>query len=299
MGLIVNGEAVPEVALAAEAESLLSRFQQLSDEQRRQYGFTAEAMRHRAAEWARENVIERTVMRQAAFEDAEPIPDDVLEKAVEDMYKRFGGKEKFQESGLSEDDIRTEAEAAVRLDRLIGRITSQVKDAKTKELAEYYRKHKEEFQVGAQVHAAHIVKHVNEDVTKEQAREAINAVEAELAAGATFEEIADRDSDCPGDGGDLGWFGPGKMVEKFEDVVFGMEPGEVSPAFKTVFGYHIVKLYEKKPATFKPLNEVRGDIEKILKQQKETKALEDFVDKLKERAVVEDTTPAEAAATQS
>ena len=295
MDLIVNGEAVPEAALAAEAESLLARFQQLSEDQRREYGFTDETMRQRAAEWARENVIERTLMRQAAFEDKDPIPDDVFEKAIENMYKRFGGKDKFHQSGVPEEGVRLEAEATIRLDRLLGRITSQVKDAKTKELAEYYRKHKDEFQVGETVRAAHIVKHVNEDVTKEQAREAIAALEAELNSGATFEEVADRASDCPGNGGDLGWFGRGKMVQRFEETVFELEPGQVSPIFKTEFGYHIAKVYERKPSTIKPLNDVRGQIEKALRQQKETKALEDFVDRLKEQAVIEETTPAEAA----
>ena len=297
MGLTVNGEIVPDAALAAEADSLLARFQQLSEDQRRQYGFTDETMRRKATEWARENVIERTLMRQAAFEDTEPIPDDVFEKAVENMYKRFGGKDKFQESGITEEGVRQEAEATIRLDRLVGRITSRIKEAKTKEAAEYYRKHKEQFQVGETVRAAHIVKHVNEDVTKEQAREAIDALKAELDSGAEFEELADRSSDCPGNGGDLGWFGRGKMVPRFEEVVFELEPGEVSPVFKTEFGYHIAKLSQKKPATMKPMNEVRSEIDKALRQQKETKALEDFVDGLKEKAVIEETAPAEAVTT--
>ena len=294
MGLTVNGEAVPEAALAAEAESLLSRFRQLTDEQRSQYGFTEESMRQRAAEWAKENVIERALMRQAALEDRTPIPDDVFEKAVENMYKRFGGKDKFQESGLSDQDIRREAETSIRLDRLVGRVTSKVKAPKTKEAAEYYRKHKERFEEGETVRAAHIVKHVNEDVAKEEARQAIDALKAELDAGASFEEVADRASDCPGNGGDLGWFGRGKMVERFDAVVFDLEPGQVSRVFRTEFGYHIAKVHERKPATLKPLNDVRPQIDKALRQEKETKALEDFVDGLKEKAVIEDDAKVEA-----
>ncbi len=294
MGLTVNGEAVPDAALAAEAQSLLARFQQLPEEQRRQYGFTDETMRQRAAEWARENVIERTLMRQAAFEDQSPIPDDVFEQAVENMYKRFGGKEKFAESGLAEEDVRREAEAGIRVDRLVGSIAGKVKDPKTKEAAEFYRKHKEQFEDGETIRAAHIVKHVNEEVTQEQAREAIDALKAELDAGAAFEELADRASDCPGNGGDLGWFGRGKMVERFDAIVFELEPGEVSRIFKTEFGYHIAKLHERKPATLKPLAAVRDQIDKVLRQQKETKALEEFVDRLKEKADIQQSAPTEA-----
>jgi parvulin-like peptidyl-prolyl isomerase len=294
MGLVINGEETPETAIAAEAESLLQRFQRLSPEERQRYGFTDETMRRRAAEWARENVVERVLMRQEALRDPSPIPEDVFDKAVENMYNRFGGKEKFAESGMTEEDIRREAEAAIRVDRLIGKVASPVKAPKPKELAEYYRKHKDNYRVGESLRAAHIVKHVNEKVSKDEARQAIEAAKAELDGGADFEELADRVSDCPGNGGDLGWFARGKMVEEFEEVVFAMEPGEVSGIFESVFGFHIAKVYEKKPATVRPLSEVRDEIEREVKRERETKALEEFVDRLRESAKIVDTTPAEA-----
>lgn len=290
MGLIVNGEEVPQAALQAETEGLMGRFRNLSDAERQQFGFDQETMQQRAEEWARENIVERTLMRQEALKDVEPIPDEVFETAVENMTQRFGGEEKFAESGVTAEIVRHEAEAAIKLERLIASITARVKPPKTKEVAEFYRKHRQNFTVAESIRASHIVKHVNEETTKEDARQAIDAVKAELDAGASFEEQADKLSDCPGNGGDLGWFARGKMVEPFEDVVFEMEPDSVSDVFKTVFGFHIAKVYEKKPETLRPLTEVRDDIEKELRRLSEAKLLEDFVDGLKERATIETAT---------
>ncbi len=288
MALLVNREQAPEAMLAAEAESLMARFRQLSPEQLSQFGFEERSMEVRAREWARENVIERMLMRQEALRDPEPIPDEALQKAEEAMYQRFGGREKFQESGMDEAGIRAEAEAMVKLDRLLGRITTRLKPPKTSEVASRYRHGKDRWKVGPQVHAAHIVKHVNEQVSEEDARKAIDEAKAALDGGAAFEEVADKFSDCPGNGGDLGWFGEGKMVEEFEAVILGMKPGEVSGVFRSVFGFHIAKLFAMKPPSQRPLSEVKGEIEQELKREAETKAVEAFVDKLRESAVVEE-----------
>jgi parvulin-like peptidyl-prolyl isomerase len=292
MALTVNGEQASDTVLAAEAESLLARFRQLSPDQRTQFGFDEQTMKQRAREWAVENIIERMLMRQEALRDPEPVPEETIQKAEEAMYQRFGGREKFQESGMTEADIRAEAEATVKLDRLLGRITSRVKPPKNNEIAARYRHGKDRWKTGEQIRAAHIVKHINEQVPEEDARKAIDEAKAELDAGAAFEDIADKSSDCPGNGGDLGWFGRGKMVDEFEEVVFEMQPGEVSRVFRSVFGFHIAKLHEVRPPAQRPLSEVKDEIEQELKREAETKAVEAFVDKLREKAVIEVAEPA-------
>ena len=292
MGLVVNGESAPDSMLQAEEQSLLQRFRQLPDQERASHGFDEPTMQARAKEWARENIVERLLMRQKALEDSEPIPEEVLENAVEVMYKRYGGKEKFAESGLTEDDIKREAETNIRLDRLLGGITAQVKPPKTKDVAAFYRSNRDRWKVGERVHAAHIVKHVNEQANAEEAEKAINEAKSKLDQGAKFEELADEDSDCPGSGGDLGVFPRGQMVEEFEEIAFALEPGKTSEPFKSVFGFHIVKVYEKMPQTVRPMNEVRAEIEKELQKQRETKAVEDFVDELRAKAKIEDSVAA-------
>lgn len=295
MELMVNGERAPETMLAAETQSLLARFRQLSPEQRAQFGFDEPSMEQRAREWARENVIERMLMRQEALRDPEPVSDETLQKAEEAMYSRFGGRAKFEEQGMDAASVRAEAEATVKLDRLLGRITARVKAPKTSDVAARYRRDKERWKTPEQVRAAHIVKHVNEQTPEEDARKAIDEAKAKLDAGEEFAAVADALSDCPGNGGDLGWFGPGKMVEEFENVVFAMAPGQVSGVFRSAFGFHIAKMLGVRPPALRPLSEVKGEIEQELQREAETKAVEAFVDKLREKAKIEAGEPAGAA----
>lgn len=80
--------------------------------------------------------------------------------------------------------------------------------------------------------------------TEEEAKKLYN----EIKNGASFAKIAEEKSLCPSgqNGGDLGFFGKGMMVKPFEDAAFSMEVGEVSAPVETQFGWHLVKLLDKK-----------------------------------------------------
>ena len=100
----------------------------------------------------------------------------------------------------------------------------------------------------------------------------------QIIAGASFDELAKKESDDAGSGargGDLGSFGHGQMVPEFEQVAFTSKVGEIPPVVKTQFGYHIIKV-EAHDAT--PLAQVRPTIEKNLKQTKLHAALDAIKD---------------------
>lgn len=100
-----------------------------------------------------------------------------------------------------------------------------------------------------QIRASHILltfKGASQSATRRTRLEAeatINVLLGELAAGADFAELARRHSDCPSseDGGDLGYFGRGAMVEEFEDAAFALAQGEVSGVVETSFGFHLIQ----------------------------------------------------------
>jgi parvulin-like peptidyl-prolyl isomerase len=79
--------------------------------------------------------------------------------------------------------------------------------------------------------------------TKEQAAQQIQALKAQVDAGADFADLARQHSDCPSrsKGGDLGAFGRGQMVGPFEDATFGMAVGATSGVVETQFGYHLIR----------------------------------------------------------
>jgi len=97
-----------------------------------------------------------------------------------------------------------------------------------------------------QVRARHIL--ISTAGGEEAAREKAETILEQLRRGADFEELAKANSDDPGTaefGGDLGFFGRGRMVPEFENAAFGLEPGEISDLVKTPFGYHIIQTVEK------------------------------------------------------
>jgi peptidyl-prolyl cis-trans isomerase D len=94
---------------------------------------------------------------------------------------------------------------------------------------------------------------------------------AKAKAGADFAALAKQYSEDETNntkGGDLELFGRGQMVPEFDAVAFALEPGQVSDPFKTSFGYHVVKLMEKQPATSLPLADVQAQIEDQVKWQR-------------------------------
>ncbi len=114
-----------------------------------------------------------------------------------------------------------------------------------------------------EVKASHILKLTKmlPDDQKEQARRQIDSIYDVLVAGADFAEVAARESQDPGsarNGGSLGWFGQGRMVQPFDSISFAMKPGEISRPFETDFGYHII--YKEDERGVQPLDSLRGNL---------------------------------------
>lgn len=140
-----------------------------------------------------------------------------------------------------------------------------LKDVKVneEETLSYYEKNKNQFVEGESVRASHILID-DEDKAKEAAQE--------IKAGLSFEEAAQKYSACPSSaqGGDLGFFTRGKMVPQFEEAAFKMEVGEISQPVKSDFGYHIIKLVDKKEEDSKSYDQVKEEIRQrmlLIKQQ--------------------------------
>jgi len=234
-------------------------------------------------EWARENVIERMLLKTAALADPEPIPPEVVDKGVEAVKTEAGGKVGCGTRN-TDGDVREQVETQYRIERLLARVQSNVNQPKQKEISEFWKRNKERFTTPELIHAAHIVKNVDEQHDEESARTAIEAASAELQAGAPFADVADRYSDCAGNGGDLGWFPRGEMVSEFDAAVFDLPIGSVSPIFRSPFGFHIATVYERKPAGLLSFKEVEGNITAHIVNEKRQKAVEDYLDSLRAKA---------------
>ena len=100
--------------------------------------------------------------------------------------------------------------------------------------------------------------------------------------------LVDKYTDCADNGGDLGFIMKGQMVEEFEDVVFNLGIGRRSDIFRTRFGFHIAKVYAREPEGVASLEDVTEKITETLEEQMRGKAIDDFVDSLRDKAKIEE-----------
>ena len=286
MALYVNGEKIADKEIEAEMEKLRPDYERVFVEQ------SPAEQEKQLREWSRENVIEAVLMRQAARNDAEPVPAEVVEQAFQALVEEQGGMDKlFENLGTSfesEEQLKKDIEQRLRLERLLAKVNDEAGEPNEKEIRNYYESHIDKFTFPETVRASHIVKHITPDVEPEQARQELDKVLIELENGADFIELAQKHSDCPDRGGDLGFFARGQMVERFEDVVFDMQIGDISDVFETEFDIHIATVTDKKPSVPCPIEDVQDVVVRELKQEMQQKAIEKFVDAEKEKAIIEE-----------
>ena len=134
---------------------------------------------------------------------------------------------------------------------------------------------------------SHIVKHINEEQTEEQARRGIDLALTELENGTDFATVAEMFSDCKENRGDLGEFHAGTMVPEFEDAIRDLEPGQRTGVFRTGFGFHVAELRSKTPAGFLTLEEVQEDIYRVLTKISEHREYSRMIAVLRDQANIE------------
>ncbi len=129
------------------------------------------------------------------------------------------------------------------------------------EIEKYYRENEQQYTTPEQIRASHIL-FKTEGKDEADVRKTAEAVLAQVKAGADFAALAKKHSEDTSaeQGGDLDFFGRGRMVKEFEDVAFSLPVGEISDLVKTPFGFHIIKVTDKKAESKRPLDEVRQQI---------------------------------------
>ncbi len=271
MALLVNGEYIDDAAIRDESELIRQRLQHEMP------GEDAPEIDMKVREWALDNLIERALLRQAAwgFAEAQSAPDESL----------------TQESQL------TESQLDRRVAAFIDHLTGNIPRPHRREVSDYYRKNQILFLAPECVHASQIVKHVDERVSEAEARAGIETSEAALRSGRSFAEVADEYSDSPGEGGDLGWLSRGRIADEFDAVVFALKPAQVSPIFRSPFGFHLAKLHARKKAGVLPLREVYSLAEELMMKRKRDEAMERFLDDVRAKSDIRRVSPAKPEAT--
>ncbi|MHC4482811.1 MAG: peptidylprolyl isomerase [Planctomycetota bacterium] len=284
MTLIISGEKIEDSVIQQEAERLRPHYEQVfsdKDPQEREV---------QLLDWSRENVIERVLLNQHAKKCGKQIPKADLEAAFERIRKQYQDKEQLKtEFGTdNEKQIKEQIELRMKAEQLLQDVCKDLPEPSDDAVLEFYEGNKEQFKSDEQVRVAHIVKHISGHTDEAAAYNTIVKAENELENGAVFEMLVAKYSDCPENGGDLGYITKGEMVEEFDDAVFNLGVNKVSKIFRTRFGYHIAKLYDRKPAVIPSLKEVKNQVVHELKEQMRNNAIDEFVDRLKSKANIEE-----------
>lgn len=226
--------------------------------------------------------------------------DDQTEIAFERILKQNNLSEEqaqqiLEKQGRTLESFKKELRQAVELNLQTERLRESVVgpiEPTDQELAAYLEEHRDEYDSPEEVHARHILIRVSENASEAeiaQAKKQIEDIKKELESGADFAELAKKYSQDPGsaqNGGDLGFFSRGQMVKEFEDAAFALEPGQVSDPVRTQFGFHLIKVEEKKPAQHPELAQIRDRVLKDYFQAERDRRFNDFYADLKARAKI-------------
>ena len=208
------------------------------------------------------------IARATLPEQYQQLPPEVLFKGILDQL--------VQQTALSQDyegDLPTRITLALENERrqlIAGEVIEKAmaQDVSQEELQAAYDEAYTDAEPTEEFSASHILVETEEDA---------KAVKTELDEGADFAELAKEKSTGPSGpaGGTLGWFGPGMMVPAFETAVAELEVGAVSEPVETQFGWHVIKLDEKRQKEAPALDEVKDELETQVRQVKAQALIEE------------------------
>lgn len=298
----VKPAADPQEPVAKAGKTVITRgeleraFNVLAAQNRIQPGSTPEEQKK-----AQLAALDQLIYAELIYQEGlKSVPAD-LEKQVDFKMAqnkgKFGSSAEFEaalkESGMTERELAEISRKDIVISHYIETKIAPGIKVSDDEIKKFYDENRDRFGEGEpQVKASHILIGVDASAATEvkaKAKEKAEALLKELKAGKDFAEAAKTSSTCPSkeQGGDLGFFGRGQMVPEFEQAAFALKPGEMSGVVETQFGYHIIKLTDKKGGEVPKLEELKEKIASFLKGQKTQKAVFDFVTTLKNEAKVE------------
>ncbi|RJR50884.1 MAG: peptidylprolyl isomerase [Desulfobacteraceae bacterium] len=286
---IVNGKRITVIELDQGVESkmqLLARRGQIPDQTQ-----IADL---------RKTVLEELINIELLSQESRKKGIKVEESVVGDRLKALKSSftdEKAYADALSKDkmtesDLKTRIEKGLLIQELVSQEVVQKVTVSPEESKAFYKDNPDAFKQPEQVHASHILIKVEPkagDAEKKKARKEIEDILKRLKKGEDFAALAKQHSACPSKekGGDLGFMRRGQTVKPFEDAAFALKPGETSGIVETEFGYHIVRVLEKKQERVVPYEEAQESLDKHLKDVKVQNEVSRYIEGLRTNAKVE------------
>lgn len=287
----VNGKSVKKSDIDKQIEQIKKSYPQMFQ------GADGEGRLNDLRKRILDSLVDAALIEQYAEKEGIKVSDSDIDKQITQLRQGFKDKKAFddalQKAGIDEKQLREQVEKQLVQQKVIDAITKSIK-VTDKQVADYYAKNKADFNVQATVRAAHIL---FKDSDKKNAEKVLG----EVKGGGDFAALAKKYSQDQGSaskGGDLGW-PTSPYVQQFQEAADKLKPGEISELVKTPFGWHIIKVIDKRPARQQKLSEVKEQIKQLLVQQQQSDAYQKFITGLRKDAKIEIVDPGLKGSTKS
>ncbi|MBA7573789.1 Chaperone SurA [subsurface metagenome] len=252
----------------------------------------------------RKEALERMIVERLIDEQVKAAPIVVTAEDVNDLIKAMAAAEKLsmedmkaliEASGQSFEQWKQQMqfEKGIAYQKLFESRFDDKVNITEEDARKYYSENQQQFEIPGQVRASHILikpdtsdPNVEPALAKAAAKAKAEELLKQIKDGDDFAELALANSGCPSSarGGDLGFFSRGRMVPAFEEAAFALEVGQVSDIVETQFGYHIIKVTDRKDASVTMFEQAKDDILKLLTQTRQAELAEEYIESLKAQA---------------
>lgn len=290
---IVNGEPISKAKLAEAFNNAIQQTGMKAD------SLTPEQKLEGYRQLLDEMILEKLVTKAA---EGVQVPQSEVDAELAKIKAQFPNEEAFNkqltEAGQDPAKIGDQLKKMLQQQHWVESQISGKVVVTDDEAKKFYDSNKAEFEEPDQVRASHILflvkKDDSDDVVKAKL-EAAKKAEARAKKGEDFSTLAKELSEEPGakeSGGDLNFFPKDQMVPEFADAAFSQKVGTISDPVRTQYGWHVIKVTDKKPAHTMSFDEVKKQLVAYLKTDKQRKATQELIKSLRDSAKIENTLPA-------
>jgi len=249
------------------------------------------------AEEALDSLIALELLYQESQARGIKVSDADVDAEINRSKRQFPDAQSFQAAmkarGITENDLRRDTRKTMAVNRLLeGGIWKDV-TVTPEQVKSFYDTNQDSFQHPAQIRVSHILVRVPEGASaadRAAAKQRAGALLDQLKAGADFAALAHKESQdatSAAQGGDLGYLAKGEMDSTFEKHAFALKPGQLSDVVSTPYGFHIIKVTDRRAAGSTPLAEVEERIRAVLQKFERQKRQANLVAELRTKAKVE------------
>jgi peptidyl-prolyl cis-trans isomerase C len=285
----VNGQPIKKTDLLQGGQMVQMRFSQMGQQIAPSARFYQQVLKE---------LVAIILLQQDAKAQGVTASDQEIQQAVASRKAAFPNEEAYQkalkQAGITEQTLKDQARDQIAVQKYVQTRIAPGVTVSDQAAKEFYDKNKAQMQMPERVHLRHILIQVSPTASpadKQKARQKAEEVLKKLQAGGDFAKLAAQYSEDPGSkdrGGDIGAIGHGQAAPQFEAAAFALQkPNDLSPVVESRYGYQIIQLLEKLPATTVPFEQVKERIVAGLKQQELQKLVQARAEQLRVKGKVE------------